>query len=124
MGKAPNTKLPACTSLRGAVPTRPIARVGRDGGHGAARICVCRKFEFGARDCWTSSPKTSRGVDGHSGFRETRRNWGSSTPKRRHNGAQDMFKSLHQVDRPSYWMWIAPIVILHGLLAIAAANGI
>ena len=35
-----------------------------------------------------------------------------------------MLKSLHQLNRPLFWMWTAPIVLGKVLLSIAVANGI
>ena len=35
-----------------------------------------------------------------------------------------MFKSLQQLDRPTYWKWVIPLVALRVLFGIAAAKGI
>jgi uncharacterized membrane protein YhaH (DUF805 family) len=35
-----------------------------------------------------------------------------------------MLKSLHRLDRRSYWMWTIPLLAGHGFLSIAMVNGV
>src|SRR6266581_1947580 len=40
-----------------------------------------------------------------------------------HAGAS-MFKSLHRIDRGTFWLWAIPIVFAHGLFAVAMAYNV
>jgi hypothetical protein len=35
-----------------------------------------------------------------------------------------MLKSLHQLNRRSFWMWAVPLLAVHGLVSIAMAKGV
>jgi hypothetical protein len=36
---------------------------------------------------------------------------------------ENMLKSLHRLDRRSFWMWVGPLLAAHWLLSLAAAKG-
>src|ERR1700733_7367272 len=35
-----------------------------------------------------------------------------------------MLKSLHRIDRRTFWLWAIPIVCVHGLFAVAAVHNV